>query len=292
MNLMSILRQPMLHFVLIGVAFFAIHSWLAPLDSGGARIVVSQSVVNDLAGRYESAWGKAPSEEVLANLIESYVRDEILYREGVALGLDRDDPVIKRRVRQKLDIISEEASTGPAPTDAELSAYLARHPEQFAQPGLVSFEQIFFDGTASVTEVNISIAAARRAIAQGVDPSKLGQASMLPRQQAGASLDIVARDFGARFAQQLAQAPLDQWTGPVASGFGAHLVRVTARSPAALPSLAAVRPLVKREWENTRRVRSLNESYRRMRERYKVVIEDMTAISARPDVQDQSVAAR
>ena len=280
----------MLHFVLIGIAFFAIDSWLAPPDSSGTRIVVSESVVNDLVSQYRSVWGKTASEEVLANLIESYVRDEILYREGVALGLDRDDQVIKRRVRQKLEIISEEATAESAPTDAELSAYLARHPERFAQPGRVSFEQIFFDGTASVTEVNSSIAAARRAIAQGIDPSKLGHVSMLPRQQAGVSLDTVARDFGASFAQQLAIAPLDQWAGSVASSFGAHLVRVTARSPAALPPLAAVRRLVEREWENDRRSRSLNESYRRIRERYAVVIEGMASPRSRPDVQEQPVA--
>lgn len=273
MNLKATLREPMLHFVVIGIAFFAIHSWLAPSEANVESVVVRQSAIDDLARQYQSAWGKPPTETELANLVETHVRDEILYREGLALGLDRDDQVIKRRVRQKLEIMSEEAVATSAPTDADLSAYLARHPEQFVRPGLVSFEQIFFDGSASVEEVNNSVAAARLAVSKGVDTSTLGKASMLPRRKADVELDLVAREFGEAFADQLAKAPIGEWIGPVASGFGAHLVLVTARTPGGIPRLADVRPLVQREWEHERRTRSRNEAYDRLRKKYEVVIE-------------------
>jgi hypothetical protein len=268
----------MLHFLLIGAAFFALHAWLAPPDSTGTRIVVSQSVVDGLATQYQAVWGQPPTETILANLIDTYVRDEILYREGVALGLDRDDQGIKRRVRQKLEIISEETTVVATPTDADLAGYLARHPGRFSAPGDVTFEQILFDGSAPVSEVNDAVATARRALARGGDPSTLGRPSMLPRRQAATSLNVVARDFGAAFAEELAHAPLGQWTGPLPSSFGPHLVRVTARTPGQLPPLAAVRAQVQREWENDRRTRSLDAAYTRLREGYDVVMPAPRAI--------------
>jgi parvulin-like peptidyl-prolyl isomerase len=216
---------------------------------------------------------RAPSEQELANLVEAHIRDEILFREGVALGLDSDDPVIKRRVRQKFEIMSEEQTAGAAPTDPELSDYMAQNAARFTRPARVSFEQIFFDGSRTVPEIERTVAAAKGALASGADPARLGQPTLLPRSAEAAPVDLVARDFGAAFAEQLVQLPQGEWVGPLASGLGAHLVRVSARAPAALPPLDEVRQQVAREWENTRRERSRSESYRKLRERYDVVIE-------------------
>jgi PPIC-type PPIASE domain len=269
----SVLREPILHFLLIGVVLFVAYGLITPVDKSGARIVVTQPMVDNLARQYQSLWSRPPSEQELAGLVDAYVRDEILFREGLALGLDRDDPVIKRRVRQKFEIMSEEQWAGAAPTDAELSAYLAQNAARFIQPARVSFEQVFFDGSQAVPVVERAVADARAALARGADPTRLGQPTMLPRRVDAAPLDLVARDFGAAFSEQLLKLPLGEWSGPQASGLGAHLVRVTARTPAALPPLQAVRQQVAREWENERRERSRNESYRQLRGRYAVVIE-------------------
>jgi hypothetical protein len=270
-----LLREPVLHFLLIGIALFVAYGQLAPPPDGGARIVVSQAIVDNIAREYEARWFRPPGEEELAKLIEAHVRDEILYREGVALGLDRDDPVIKRRVRQKLEVIAEEQLARDAPTDAQLAEFLEKNPERFSRPGTVSFEQVFFPATATTAELE----AARTAAAHGVDPARLGQSSMLPPRADAAPLDLVARDFGAEFAAALVKLPPDTWTGPVGSGFGLHLVRVTALTPSAVPPLDEVRSAVAREWEHERRLASLAENYARLRGEYEVVIEARPALS-------------
>ena len=267
------LREPVLHFALIGALLFVAYGRMNPGAASGERIVVTRAIVEDLSRQHQARWMRAPSEPELASLVEAHVRDEILFREGVALGLDRDDPVIKRRVRQKFELMSEEQLAGVAPTDAELSDYMAQNAARFTWPARVSFEQIFFDGSRTAPEVERSVAAAKRALASGADPARLGQPTMLPRSTEDAPVDLVARDFGSAFAEQLVGVPQGEWVGPLASGLGAHLVRVSALAPAALPPLDEVRQQVAREWENARRERSRSESYRKLRERYDVVIE-------------------
>jgi hypothetical protein len=265
----KLLREPVLHFLLIGIAIFVAYGLIAPRGKEGARIVVTQGVVDALVREHQARWQRPPAEQELAGLVDAYVRDEILYREGMAMGLDRDDPVIKRRVRQKLDVIAEEQQARDAPTDAELAAYLAQHADRFIQPGTVSFEQIYFPATATAAEVE----AARASAVRGADPARLGQSSMLPPRAENVPLDLAARDFGSEFATGIAKLPLNEWAGPVRSGFGLHLVRVTARTPAVVPKLDDVRAAVAREWENERRVASLSDNYKKLRSQYEVVVE-------------------
>ena len=266
----------MLHFALIGALLFFAYERMNPGQGSGERIVVTQALVDDLARQHQQRWSRPASEQELARLVDAYVRDEILYREGVALGLDRDDPVVKRRVRQKLEVIAEEQLARDAPTDADLAAYLEKNAERFTRPGTVSFEQIFFDAAAPAAQLQ----AARSAASRGSDAARLGQASMLPQSLRNAALDLAARDFGEAFAAELQTLPLDEWAGPVPSAFGQHLVRVTARTAAQTPPLAEVRAAVAREWENERRTASLAENYKALRGRYEVVIEATLSTSA------------
>jgi hypothetical protein len=159
---------------------------------------------------------------------------------------------------------------------------MAQNPARFTQPGTVSFEQVFFDGSATVPEVERAIAKARAALARGADPSTLGQATMLPRNLDKAPIDLIARDFGARFAEQVAALPTGEWVGPVASSLGAHLVRVAALTPPVTPPLDAIRQQLAREWENERRERSRAETYRKLRSGYEVLIEPMGLPAAAP----------
>src|SRR5580765_1395716 len=143
MHVRKLLGGPMLHFILIGIALFGAYRWVSPGDSGGRRIVITQGVVDDLVTQHVAARGREPSAIELNHLIDSYVRDEILYREGVKLGLERDDIVVKRRVRQKIELIAEEDASTRTPTDADLSAYLAANSARFVQPAILTFEQVF-----------------------------------------------------------------------------------------------------------------------------------------------------
>jgi parvulin-like peptidyl-prolyl isomerase len=275
-RLTSLWREPVLHFLLIGLLLFVAYSWLTPAARSGERIVVTQPMVDGMALEYRTRWNRPPSEQELARLVDAYVRDEILYREGVAQGLDRDDPVVKRRVRQKLEVIAEEQLAREAPTDADLATYLQKNAKRFTQPGTVSFEQIYFAAATPAAQVE----AARNAALRGSDPARLGQPTMLPPGASNARFDLVTRDFGLDFAAELEKLPLDTWAGPVSSTFGQHLVRVTQRTDARIPPLAEVRAAVAREWENERRTASLAENDKALRQRYEVVIDATLSTSA------------
>ena len=253
MRVRRLLGEPMMHFLLIGIALFGAYRWMSPSDSGGRRIIITQGVIDDLVTQHVAARGRQPSSTELHNLIESYVRDEILYREGVRLGLERDDIVVKRRVRQKIEMIAEEDGSTRAPTDADLAAYLAANQARFVRPAILSFEQV-----------------------------RIGKSlALLPHQMTQTPADLVARDFGDSFAAALQTLPVNEWVGPIDSSFGAHYVRVSARTPAAAPQLAAVRDQVVREWENERRQRARNEAYTKMRSEYQISAETALATARR-----------
>jgi len=272
MRMRQLLSEPILHFLLLGILLFAGYRWQAPGDSTGRVIVITQGVVDDLVIQHVAARGREPSATELNRLIESYVHDEIFYREGVKLGLDRDDIVVKRRVRQKIELIEEDASTR-TPTDADLSAYLAANPARFAQPAVLTFEQVFLGSSTNGPDIVRAVAITYEALRNGTDPKRLGTPTLLPNSLIETPSDLVARDFGANFAAALETIPIGEWSGPIDSSFGAHYVRVSDRTPAVAPPLGAVRDQVVREWENDRRLRARADAYGRMRREYEVSIE-------------------
>jgi hypothetical protein len=280
MRIRKLLAEPMLHFLVIGIALFAAYQWMAPVDSGGRRVVITQGVVDDLVTQHVAARGREPSSTELNHLIDSYVREEILYREGAKLGLDRDDIVVKRRVRQKIEMIAEEDASTRAPTDADLSAYLVANQARFVQPAILTFEQVFI-GESTSGPGAVHAVAVTRALRKGADPEELGKPTLLPHRMTRTPADLVARDFGASFAAALEKAPVGEWVGPIDSSFGAHYVRVSDRTPAVAPQLAAVRDHVVREWENERRQRARNDAYTKMRGEYQVSIETELATKRR-----------
>jgi hypothetical protein len=273
MRIRTFLGEPMLHFLLIGAALFVAYQWRAPVDSDGRRIVITRGVVDDLVTQHVAARGREPSFTELNHLIDSYVRDEILYREGVKLGLDRHDIVVKRRVRQKIEVIEEEDASTRTPTDEDLSAYLAANPARFAQQAILTFEQVFLGQSTAGPAVVHAVTLTHQALRNGADPAELGKPTLLPHRMMRTPADLVARDFGPSFAAALEKVPVGEWVGPIDSSFGAHYVRVSDRTPAVAPQLAAVRDHVVREWENERRQRARNDAYAKMRGGYEVSIE-------------------
>jgi len=273
-----VLREPLLHFLLIGLALFILFGQASPGDSGSRRIVINQGQVDALVRQHESTWNRPPTQAELQALLDVYIRDEILYREGVALGLDQDDAVIKRRVRQKFELIAEEENRSE-PTDEDLRAFMKAHPTAFVRSGVVSFDQVYFDPSLAGPD---EVAAAKAALQKGSDLAAFGQPSMLPRQIDDNSLEVVARDFGDEFARKVSGVPVGQWVGPLVSGIGLHLVRVRSRSAPVLPPLDQVRTAVAREWESDRRTRTRDSDLRKLRDEYVVVVEGKLPPRTRP----------
>ena len=273
MRMRKLLSEPMLHFAVIGVALFAGYQQIAPNQSSGRRVVVTDGVVRDLITQHVAARGREPSSIELNQLIESWLHDELLYREGVALGLDRDDAVVKRRVRQKFEMIAEEDAVSATPSEADLSAYLADNAARFTQPAILTFEQVFLGSPGTSPDVVQIAAVTGESLRRGANPEALGKPTLLARRMRDTPADLVGREFGDAFAKVIEQAPVGEWSGPVESSFGAHYVRVSARTPAAVPELNAVRDQVIREWENDRRQRARAEAYARMRAGYDISVE-------------------
>lgn len=269
MNFRRILREPLLHFLVLGAASFLLYGQVSPGDRDGKTITIGQRQVDGIISQYQAQWNRPPTPAELRALLDTQVRDEMLYREGKAMGLEQDDAVIKHRVRQKYELIAEEAGVVP-PTQPQLEAYRTAHPALFTVPAVVTFDQLFFDPATASPDAVIAL---RKALAAGATPSGKGEASMLPGHVEKAPLDLVARDFGAAFAASVGAAPVGEWVGPVASGYGAHLLRVAARVPPVLPPLGQIREAVEREWANDQRVTAATDRAAALRAAYDVVID-------------------
>ena len=269
----ALLREPLCHFALIGGAMFVAYGVLAGPAADNAEIVVTADRIASLRAQFSTMrGGRPPTDSELRGLIASYVRDEMLYREGLALGLDRDDPVVRARVRQKADILSDDALAAE-PTDEDLQAYLAAHQSEFDIPGRVSFEQIYFDPTTHSESLETVAAGAREALRRGRAPDTVGDRTMLPRTMTQAMPAEIRSRFGEAFATEVAALTGEGWRGPVVSSFGAHLVRITWREPETRATLANARDVIAREWTRAHNAKTKEQFYRDLAKRYAVRVE-------------------
>ena len=267
-----LLREPLLHFLLVGALLFLVFGLRQDPVSGSAnRIVVDAGQVEQLVGQFQRTWMRPPTQRELEGLIESLVRDEVYYREALALGLDKDDPIMRRRMRQKLEFIFEDL-TAETPTDQQLSAYLEEHAEYFRIEPRVSFQQLYLNPDRR-TDTAGDAQRLLASLESGADPAASGDPSLLPFEMTLASTSEIARSFGQDFAAELGRIPPGSWQGPVFSGLGAHVVRVTGREEGRLPELSEVRPVVEREWLARRRQELKDLSYSRLREGYEVIVD-------------------
>jgi hypothetical protein len=219
-------------------------------------------------------------------LIRDYIREEVYYREAVALGLDRDDTVIRRRLRQKLEFLSEDIAALAEPTQAELEAFLQSQPERFRAEPRLTFRQVYLDpqrhGDRLAADAQALLGRLRRAGAQA-DVSALGDSLLLASHFESVSSSEITTQFGEEFARAIDSLVPGEWSGPVQSGYGVHLVLVSARTEGRLPELEEVRDAVRREWANTQREKANEAFYQRLLARYTVTIEQPKAADAADD---------
>ena len=275
-TLRRLLKEPLLHFAALALAIFAVYGVLNRSESEKPdRIVVTAPKIQQLASVFAKAWQRPPTRAELKGLIDDYVKEEIYVREALALGLDKNDTVIRRRLRLKMEFLSDAEIEALAPTDAELDAYLKANPDKFEIDPMVAFRQIYLDparrgdridqDAASILEVLFARAP--------TDTGALGDATLLPSELPMTAITSITQIFGREFAGALGKATLGQWTGPIKSTFGFHIVRVTDRKPGRLPALDEARDLVAREWANEKRVRLEKRRLDELLKRYEVTIE-------------------
>jgi PPIC-type PPIASE domain len=278
-----LLREPLFQFLALGAMLFALYG-LAGKRSAEApgKIVVSASRVANLGDGFARTWRRLPNEQELQGLIEDYIRDEVFYREGRAAGLDRDDVIIRRRVRQKMEFLAEEMSV-PEPSDEQLAAYLASNPERFRGEDQITFHQVFLSATrrANTLESDSKQVGSVLTRADGaVDATTLGDPFLLGEEFRGVSPSKLTSIFGEDFSKQIAAMETGRWQGPISSGFGQHFVFISERISGDLPPLDAIRPTVRREWANARRLEAERKLYVSLREHYEIVVEAPRAKAA------------
>ena len=267
--------EPLLHFVVLGAILFMLASGSEEMPAPD-RIVIGEGQIRNLAAVFERTWRRPPTEAELDGLIRDRIDEEVLAREARDLGLDQDDTVIRRRLRQKMEFVAQDlAPPEPASEDA-LQAYLAAHPERFTRPGRLTFTQVFLNPERRGPTLAQHAAGLLReldAAPPEFDPGEVGDPSLLDPHYADVSTDEVARLLGPDFAARLEDLPVGRWAGPVASPYGAHLVRIAARSAPSLPPLAEVRDEVALEVEAERVVQAREAFVAALRQRYEVVVE-------------------
>ena len=276
-------REPLFQFLVLGTALFGLfHLVGGKKAEAPERIVVSSARIASLAEGFARTWQRPPGKEELQGLVDDYIRDEVFYREGRAAGLDRDDVIIRRRVRQKMEFSAEDASVAE-PSEAQLAAYLEANPERFKSEDHFTFRQIFLSATRRATTIDGDskrVANALTGADAAIDATALGDAFLLGEEFQAVSPQEVASVFGDGFAKRISVMEPGRWQGPVPSSFGQHFVYISERIPGGVPPLDAVRQAVRREWSNARRLEAEQKLYASLRERYEIVVEMPPARSA------------
>nr|WP_319385921.1 peptidylprolyl isomerase [uncultured Roseibium sp.] len=272
-GLRQFFRQPLLHFLLLGALIFAAYGFVAPgsetePDDAGEDIIVTRQQLDRLTEEYRATWQRAPGPDEIDALIDGYVREEILVREAIRLGLDQGDTVIRRRLAQKMDFLATSAARSQQPTEQDLKDFYAANEAYYRRPGRIAFEQVFLG--PSVDEELVE--ELRESLSTGANPEQLGKRTLLPFRVRLSEKARIEGLFGEGTFERLEALPLNEWQGPVKSGYGAHLVRVIEHQQPEVLSFGTVREDVVTDWTQKKAQDIRADALEAMRQRYRIVL--------------------
>ncbi|MHC4971524.1 MAG: peptidyl-prolyl cis-trans isomerase [Planctomycetota bacterium] len=272
--MLRLLREPLVHFLLLGGAVFAVFALTrGPVDAAPRdEIVITAAQIRQLALVFEKTWQRPPTPAELENVIEARVREEVFLREALAAGLDKDDAIVRRRMKQKLEFMLEDIAGRVTPTEKELQEFLDANADRFRSEAVLTFRHVYVstDKREDPAEDARELLARLKNGEAGVAGDRLMMVEPAFRE---APQREVARAFGREFTARLVEAPTAEWWGPIRSGYGLHLVFLESRTPGEVARLADVRDAVVREWNVVKR-REMNESlYRELRKKYSITVE-------------------
>jgi hypothetical protein len=280
----SLVREPLLHFLLAGATIFAAYEFLNPPASRSHqayRIVLTENDLRQLAVQWLAQGRPAPSADEMRALIEDRVSEEILSREAIALGLDKDDEIIKRRLAQKMNFLAEDIAALQNPSDTELHAWFTQNSSRFALPARASFHHLYFSSDRGRGAHDAATAALTRIADKPADTSPVTAAAdpfMFQDYYAERTVDQIAREFGPNFAEAVFQLKPGAWQGPVQSGYGWHLVFVDAIEPSRTPTFEEIEPDVKFAWLDQKQAEIKRVAFEAMRKRYTVVVPPVAVV--------------
>lgn len=280
----SVLRQPLFQFLVLGLILFGLYAVFGEKqETESKEIVISSQQIELLASMWEKQWRRPPTPQELNGLVQSFIREEVLYREALAMGLDRDDMVVRRRLAQKIEFLAQDLATQGEPGDAELRTFFQEDAEDFEVPGTVTFTHVYLNLDNRGEDVFEDADRILADLRGGADPTQEGDRFMLQSHYADLTQQGVARNFGNQFAEAIFELAPGTWEGPVQSGYGIHLVRIESREEAFMPPFEEVRPRVRDEFMTNLR-REVDELFfERLRESYEIVIEEPDTPPDRPE---------
>ncbi len=273
------LREPLLHFLLIGAALFAVYAYFQPAVGGvepPRQIALSLDDLSQLALSFQAQWRRLPTPEELSRLVEDRVREEVLYREALALGLDKDDSIVKRRMAQKMQFLAEDIAAAHEPSTEELKAWYAKNSEKFALSTRVSFRHAYFSPDRRGPRAHEDAASTLGKLTGQPEDSplaaSLADAFMFQDYYGDRTSEQLAKEFGPQFAQAVAKLTPGSWQGPIQSGYGWHLVFIDSVVPGRIPDFEEVEPEVKTAWLTDQKEKAWRKASDEMRAKYTVLL--------------------
>jgi hypothetical protein len=274
--LQRLLREPLLHFFVIGGIFFVAFGALSDRGPPPNHVItITPARIEQLAVGFTAVWRRQPTAEEVSGLIEGDIREEVYYREALALGMDRGDTVIRRRMRQKMEFLTDTGADLLVPSEDELQEYLSTNEPGYRQLPRVAIEQIYLGDNPEPGSIPPLLDALNSD--QTIDPLTLGQRTLLPLRLDLSYPNAIDGVFGAGFFDRIAEFPTGRWTGPVGSTYGIHLLYISAREPSRMPPLNEVRAAVLRDWKSEKSQELRELYYERLKEGYTIEIERGTA---------------
>lgn len=278
-----ITREPLVHFLALGALLFGLNAWRddSRVDAKSpASIEVTAAVIEHLRAGYERRSGQAPDAEELRGLVTAHIREEVLCREALALGLDRDDSIVRQRLAQKMEFLTADLVGAAEPPEAALQAYFATNAARYARPARFSFRHVYFSREKRGPGAEAAAHEALTALGKGLSDAEMGDAFLHGFEFAERGPEDLTALFGPEFATGLAARPLNAWSGPVASSYGLHLVRIEFRAEPKPVTLAQARPAVLRDFQEEQRRTANREIFERLKQRYQITVDEAALTNA------------
>ncbi|MBW1899645.1 MAG: peptidyl-prolyl cis-trans isomerase, partial [Deltaproteobacteria bacterium] len=262
------IKEPLLHFLIIGALIFVFYS-IANKDEvavSDKKIVVTYAEIERLSNNWSKKWNRPPTETELKGLVESYIKEEVYYREALALGLDQNDTILRRRLMQKMEFLSNDLAALNTPDESALNKYFLDNQEKYELPARVSFTHIYF----SLDKRGAKVIEDAKSVLSGLNALRapeLGDSFMMQYDFVQETPFEVERLFGKGFAEELFTLETNTWLGPIESGYGLHLVRISEKIDSRMPELASVIDKVRTDWMFEQRKKTNKEIYERFKKR-------------------------
>lgn len=278
-NLKHWLNEPLLHFLLIGIVLFALYDYMnrgrIGVDSS-KQIALTLDDLRTMETYFESQWHRQPTPQEFQAMVEEKVQEEVLYREGLAMGLDKDDTIVKRRMAQKMQFLAEDVAAAHEPSTAELRAWFAKNSSKFALPSRYSFRHLYFSPDKRQQSAQQDAAKALAMISGQPEDSKLanslGDRFMFQDYYGDRAPSAIAKEFGPPFAVAVEKLKPGSWQGPIESGYGWHLVFVDTVVPGRIPAFEEIESDVKTDWLGEQKAQAWQKAYAEMRAKYTVLL--------------------